>query len=81
MWYTEEAVVEILWVVSLSFLGGVTNLGFCFFTGLSASHRACPSLLHCIHRIELSTILAKAFSGSCMQCLESCVEDAHIVHI
>jgi hypothetical protein len=62
-------------------LGGVTNLGFFFFAGLSASHRACPTLLHCMHRIVLSTILAKAFSGSCMQCLESCVEDAHIVHM
>lgn len=64
-----------------SLLGGETNLGFFFFTGLSASHNACPSLLHCMHRMELSTILAKAFSGSCMQYLESCVEDAHMVHM
>ena len=59
---------------------GDTNLDF-FFTGRSGSQIACPNLLHVMQRVELFTILAKAFSGSCMQCLESCVEDAQIEQI
>jgi hypothetical protein len=58
-----------------------THLVFFLSVTVSCSHKACPSWLQRMHRMELSSSRACAFSGTWRQFLASCVEEAHRVQM